>query len=330
MRDMFESITLTSQTIESLAGPCRRCFSEAGSLFHSVYTFAFTPIAILVVFLTAVSGQAGAELSADPSHECHIFGYIHDGDNAQPEVLEILCDGLLEETRDGRRAVCDDGWGFAYFMAPPLPSIERPILIKSGAAAADDSARWIDAQAEIAAFGFGDRSSVIGHVRASSYGPDNGALPNPHPFADSLDGRWWCFAHNGHMKPDTLLPWLPELFVVDHPFDYEPTYVDSEVLFRYCLYEIGQHEGNVKQALLKVFRRVKGYDDFVFNICLSDGDTLWTAHTLSYTDFYYGPASADSTSWWASTIQQDPSSVRMETDHLYWFTTAGMGEASYE
>jgi Glutamine amidotransferases class-II len=285
---------------------------------------------LFVAVLMMISAAANAQIEPEPSHECHIFGYIHDGMSASSGILKTLCDGLQGESRPGRDAVCDDGWGFGYFLAPAIPGITRPMLIKSGAASVADTARWEAARLEVEAHGFGAPSSVLGHVRASSYGPDNGALPNPHPFADSLLGRWWCFSHNGHMKPDTLLPWLPAEFITAHPFDYVPTHVDSEVLFRYCLYEINQHHGNVGKALTKVFGRVKAYDDFVFNICLTDGDTLWTAHTLSYTDFYYEPTGPDSSGWWASTVRQDTTSVPMKMDHLYWFTPGAMGEVSYE
>jgi len=266
-------------------------------------------------------------------HECHVFGYVSDGAAGSDSVVSELCwqlrlKTLPQEPAPERESPSRDGWGIAYFFSPPYSGIDRPILIKSGAPACEDDLRWLAAQQEVSAFGLGGRSAVLGHVRKSSYGPDNGALPDPHPFADSLLGRWWIFQHNGHMKPDTLLPWIPEAFLEQHPLDYAPIHVDSEVLFRYCQYEI-ERLGSVREGLRYAFHRVKGYDDFVFNICLTDGDTLWTAHTLSYTPFYYGPV-ADSLGWWASTAPPDGNASEMDTHHLYWFAPGGFGAASYE
>lgn len=284
-------------------------------------------------------------------HECHLFGYAFGEDGGSQTRLEGLCQELYEKTVEssdllppggatGPAAAADgcprlrespsrDGWGFAYFLAPPHPGLERPIFLKSGAAASDDDLRWNAAVSEIAAFGLGARSVVIGHVRKSSYGPDNGALVNPHPFADTLGGRWWTFAHNGHMVPDTLLAWIPPEFLTRHPLNYAPIEVDSEVLFRYCLYEIEQH-GDVRNGLLAAFGRVREhYSAFVFNICMTDGDTLWTAHTHNVFPFYYG-ANEDSSAWWASTASTEPNPAEMQQHHLYWFCADGWGEASYE
>lgn len=267
-------------------------------------------------------------------HECHLFGYSFGELGGSPDLLGQLCQQLHDkslETRDlpPRESPSRDGWGFAYFLAPPHPGLERPIFIKSGAAASDDSLRWFDAIGEIGDFALPGRSVVIGHVRKSSYGPDNGALLNPHPFADTLGGRRWTFAHNGHMVPDTLLAWIPADFLERHPLDFSPIEVDSEVLFRYCLYEIEQH-GKVREGLLAAFGRVRDYySAFVFNICMTDGDTLWAAHTHNYFPFYYG-ANEDSSAWWASTASPVADPVEMAQHHLYWFSAGGWGEVSYE
>ncbi len=264
-------------------------------------------------------------------HECHLFGYIYADGAASEDVLAAQCSNLYDKTilqREGlRETPSRDGWGFAYFLAPPHPGIQRPIVIRSGAAASDDDLRWQAAQDEVAAHGFGGASCVVGHVRLSSYGPDNGALPDPHPFADSLMGRWWFFAHNGHMVPDTLMQWIPQEFLERHPLDYVPILVDSEVLFRYCQYEI-ERLGSVREGLLTAFGRVKEYHDFVFNICFTDGDTLWAAH--SHTRSFYYDVLPDSSSWWASTVVEGQNPPAMENHHLYWFTGDGMGVVSYE
>jgi predicted glutamine amidotransferase len=301
---------------------------------------------VLLAALTLVSGFPQAATRAErprvspaAEHQCHLFGYAFGAGAESTGVFSTLCANLFATTlprtggeipgRGGdRETPSRDGWGFGYFLVPPHPGIERPILIKSGAAAGDDSARWTAAGSEITEHGLSAAGTVLGHVRLSSYGPDQGALPNPHPFADSLIGRWWIFAHNGHMRPDTLLPWIPIEFLTRHPLDYQPIHVDSEVLFRYCQFEI-ERLGSVRAGLLSAFNRVKGYDDFVFNICLADGDTLWAAHTHDDRQFYFD-AGADSSSWWVSTVPGEGAPREMEDHHLYWFTPDGMGSESYE
>jgi predicted glutamine amidotransferase len=296
-------------------------------------------------------GKAAPDSSVPPAdHNCQIFGLVFASGQAQVRVFKTLCRYLYEETfpdprrssldrpglrragdaaSRGRAAPSRDGWGFGYFFSPPHLGIDHPMVIRGGPPACEDSVRWNGAIDEIATYGFGGASAVLGHVRKSSYGPDWGALPDPHPFADSLGGRWWLFSHNGHMLPDSVLSWIPAEFLERHPIDYDEVLVDSELFFRYCEYEIARL-GTVRDGLLYALHRVKSHDDFLFNICLTSGDTLWTAHTLSYTPFYYAVATPDSTAWWASTAVGGAMLPEMEMDHLYWFTSGGMGSASYE
>ena len=300
---------------------------------------------LLVGGVLASSQDAVSPASREMAdHQCHLFGYLFGEGAGDEQILSILCQYLYDKTvpdpgefrcmsspasdASWRETPSRDGWGFGYFLAPPHPGIERPILIKSGAAASEDDLRWNSAQDEIGGFALQGATTVLGHVRLSSYGPDGGALPDPHPFADSLFGRWWLFAHNGHMVPDTLLPWIPETFLEQHPLDYDPIHVDSEVFFRYCLYEI-ESLGSVKEGLLCACHRVKEYDDFVFNICFTDGDTLWTAHSHGGRPFYFD-AVEDSSAWWTSTVWEEGDPPFMYQHHLYWFTAGSMGAASYE
>lgn len=290
--------------------------------------------AVLLLALVAAVWPAAGPRALD--HECHLFGYVFAESAGSDNLLAALCDGLYEKTlpqaRDGggeRESPSSDGWGFSFHATAPHPEAGAPVVLRAGPPACEDGQRWAAAQAEIAAFALPAASCVTGHVRKSSYGPDSGALPDPHPFVDSLGGRWWTFSHNGHMVPDTLLAWIPEAFLALHPLDYEPVRIDSEVLFRYCLHEIEAH-GDTRSGLLAALHRVRGYyQDFVFNITLSDGDTLWTAHTHNLVPFYYG-AAADSSAWWASTVRQGGSPASMSQHRLYWFTPGSMGSASYD
>jgi len=267
---------------------------------------------------------AGRPVTGAPDHECHLFGYVFGAGAGSESWLRALGEDLHQQSRQGRAS--RDGWGFAYFLSPPLPWIARPIMLRGGAPACEDDSRWEAAIGEIADRGLAGASVVFGHVRNSSSGPDGGALPDPHPFADSLAGRWWLCAHNGATPPDTLLGWLDPAFLEAHPLDYAPLHVDSELLFRYCLQEIAA-AGGVRAGLRAALGRIAS-GHYACNLCLTDGDTLWAAHSFPQVPFYYGPA-GNGRAWWASVIPADEGAAAMENDHLYWFAPGGMGAVSY-
>jgi predicted glutamine amidotransferase len=274
-------------------------------------------------------GAGSSRADSSVAHECHLFGYVFDSNGGSAGWLAALCENLYGKTiptRDPMRAA-RDGWGFAYFLTPPAWWIQRPIMIRSGAPANEDEQRWNAAREEIAAFGLAQASAILGHVRSSSSGPDSGSLPDPHPFADSLGGRWWCFAHNGRANPDSMMALLDPLFLARHPVDYAPIAVDSELLFRYFLQTIEQ-VGDVRAGMLAALHRVRTITSLV-NICLTDGDTLWAAHSFQQIPMYYGTA-GDSTAWWASTVSEGSQAHSMQDDCLYWFAPGTMGSQSYE
>lgn len=289
-------------------------------------------VAIRAALLAALLGGAAVGQAAPgqtapgeiPAHECHLFGYAFAAGAGSEAWLGSLSADLYEQSQPERSS--RDGWGFGYFLTPPLPWIERPIVLRSGAPASDDDLRWDAAVAEAAAHGLGGASVVLGHVRNSSSGPDGGALPDPHPFADSLAGRWWLFAHNGATPVDTLVHWLDPEFLAGHPLDYAPVHVDSELLFRYCLQEISA-AGSARAGLRAALGRV-AQEQYACNLCLTDGDTLWAAHSFEQVPFYYG-AAGDAGAWWVALVPAGDPAIAMEEDRLYWFAGAGMGSVSY-
>lgn len=282
-------------------------------------------VAGIVAAGTAASGAAAATPDRAPvAHECHLFGYTFAPGAGSEAWLLTLCADLREQSQLGRAS--RDGWGFGYFLTPPAPWIERPLLLRSGAPACDDDARWEAAVAEISAHGLAGASTILGHVRNSSSGPDAGALPDPHPFADSLAGRWWLFAHNGATPVDTLIQWLEPSFLAGHPLDYAPVRVDSELFFRYCLQEIAS-AGSVRAGLMAALGRIAA-DHYAFNLCLTDGDTLWAAHSFEQVPFHYGAAGHER-AWWVALVPAVAGAAAMEEDYLYWFAAGGMGAASY-
>jgi len=312
-----------------------------GSRRRAARWFSRHALPLLLVVATALSTAAEAGGGARPlpgakamaadgrapkfAHECDLFAYHFV--NGEAVFLATLAEGLLGQvsTRGDRRSN-DDGWAFGYFLAPPLENITRPIILRRGARGIFDLARWDAAVAEVQNHGLATAASVVGHVRNSSFGPDAGALPDPHPFADSLAGRWWLFAHNGTVAPDSLLQWIDRAFLDAHPLDYAPLYVDSELLFRFALDMISRY-GNVQRGLLAAFDRVERSGG-LFNLCLTDGDTLWTAHSFHQVPFRYG-ARADSTAWWVATYAAAEPSAQMELNRLYWFAPGSVGSRGY-
>lgn len=89
------------------------------------------------------------------------------------------------QARGGETDVHVDGWGIAFFegrgvrlFLDPQPSCASPVaaLVRSYPI---------------------QSMNVIAHIRKATQG--NVRLENTHPFQRELWGRYWVFAHNGHM-----------------------------------------------------------------------------------------------------------------------------------
>jgi predicted glutamine amidotransferase len=91
------------------------------------------------------------------------------------------------QARGGATDVHSDGWGIAFFegrgtrvFLEPQPSCSSPLA---------GVVRSYPIHSE----------NVIAHIRKATQGVV--ALENTHPFMRELWGRYWIFAHNGHL-PD--------------------------------------------------------------------------------------------------------------------------------
>lgn len=161
------------------------------------------------------------------------------------------------QARGGATDVHADGWGIAFFedrgtrvFLDPQPSSLSPIaeLVRS----------------------YPIRSkNVIAHIRKATQG--SVALENTHPFMRELWGRYWIFAHNGHL-PD----FLPEVDGAFTPVGQ----TDSERAFCWLLQHLRQRfgacmpsRGELLDALhtLTLDLGARG----TFNYLLSNGDCLF-------------------------------------------------------
>ena len=158
--------------------------------------------------------------------------------------------------RGGATDIHSDGWGIAFFegtgvrmFLDPMPSAESVIseLVRSYPI---------------------HSLNVIAHIRKSTLGATS--LENTHPFRRELWGRYWIFAHNGHL-PEVK----PELNGTFTPVGT----TDSELIFCWFLQRIRQQFGDTEPRREDLF-------DFlahltlplaptgIFNYLLSNGDCL--------------------------------------------------------
>lgn len=158
--------------------------------------------------------------------------------------------------RGGATDVHSDGWGIGFFegggvrlFVDPQPSAKSPI-------------------AELVRNYPIHSLNVIAHIRKATKGQTR--LENTHPYMRELWGRYWLFAHNGH---------LPEF----HP-ELDGSFVpvgntDSEIIFCWMLQSLRRRFGT-KEPGRKAFFDAMGELTMplagmgIFNYLLSNGDTL--------------------------------------------------------
>lgn len=164
--------------------------------------------------------------------------------------------------RGGLTDVHKDGWGIAFFEGRGC----RVFL---------DAQATIDSPVAELVRHYPIRSmNVVAHIRKATQGTV--ALENTHPFQRELWGRYWIFAHNGHLKD------------FDPPLDgsYRPVgNTDSERAFSYMLCALRQDFPDDMPARPLLFERIAGLAREIgargeFNFLLSNGDCLY-AHCSS-------------------------------------------------
>lgn len=155
-----------------------------------------------------------------------------------------------------------DGWGIAFFegrgvrlFLDPLPSSASPIaeMVRS----------------------YPIRSlNVISHIRKATHGEVR--LENTHPFQRELWGRYWIFAHNGHLRD--YAPTLSGRFMPVGSTDSELAFCD--ILQTLAARFPGQPPSAqaLHASLRELAVRIGGHGEF--NFLLSNGEHLF-AHCAS-------------------------------------------------
>lgn len=113
--------------------------------------------------------------------------------------------------------------------------------------------------------------NVIAHIRKATQGRTT--LENTHPFQRELWGRYWLFAHNGHLQDFAPAPGRY----------YRPVgSTDSERAFCFILESLRRRfdemppQQELFAALVQLCAHIRGHG--LFNMMLSDGEMLFT-HT---------------------------------------------------
>lgn len=161
--------------------------------------------------------------------------------------------------RGGRTDEHADGWGIAFFeggddkglrhfvdhqpaCASPVAELIRRYPIKS--------------------------RNVIAHIRKATQG--RVALENCHPFVRELWGRYWVFAHNGHLEH-----FHPRLHAAFQPVGS----TDSERAFCWLMQELAKSHAGVPSiaeltlTLRELAPQIARHG--TFNFMLSNGQALW-------------------------------------------------------
>ena len=111
-------------------------------------------------------------------------------------------------------------------------------------------------------------NNVIAHIRKATQGRT--ALENTHPFVRELWGRYWAFAHNGH-----LTDYAPRLHASFHPVGD----TDSERAFCWLMQELAKAHARLPPVaeltatLRELVPQIAAHG--TFNFMLSQGEALW-------------------------------------------------------
>ena len=173
----------------------------------------------------------------------------------KPASISFSFEGFCR--RGGQTDEHSDGWGIAFFE-------DRGCRLL-----VDDKSSATSPLAELIKHYPIKSCNVVAHIRKATQGPV--ALENSHPFMRELWGRYWVFAHNGHLKN-----YAPKLEGAFHPVGA----TDSERAFCYLLQSLQARFGDAPPAadalyaaLQEVATEIATYG--VFNFMLSNGEALF-------------------------------------------------------
>ena len=115
---------------------------------------------------------------------------------------------------------------------------------------------------------------IVAHIRKATQGEVR--LENTHPFMRELWGRYWVFAHNGH-----LADYAPKLHAAFRPVGA----TDSERAFCWLMQELAKNHAtlpsveHLTQTLEELVPQIAAHG--TFNFLLSHGEALW-AHCSTH------------------------------------------------
>ncbi|MFD2228729.1 class II glutamine amidotransferase [Alkalimarinus sediminis] len=163
--------------------------------------------------------------------------------------------GLIK--RGGGTGPHRDGWGIAFYQGRGIREFRDP---QPGF------------NSEIAKFikDFPIKSTVvISHIRQANVGKVS--LENTHPYIRELEGRYWCYAHNGQLKDlDRLIGSSDKRFLPVGD-------TDSEAAFCWLMGVLAKSGEQSLDARQKTIHSCANQlaKLGVFNMLLSDGDRLY-------------------------------------------------------
>jgi len=164
--------------------------------------------------------------------------------------------------RGGQTDHHSDGWGIAFFEGAGV----RHLVDHQGAATSP--------VAELVRRYPIRSRNVIAHIRKATQGAV--ALENCHPFVRELWGRYWVFAHNGHLEH-----YAPRLHGSFRPVGQ----TDSERAFCWLMQELAKSHAGVPSVqelsctLRELVPQIAAHG--TFNFLLSNGQALW-AHASTH------------------------------------------------
>ena len=185
---------------------------------------------------------------------CELFGFSCEGNGRADLLLRNFA---------GHSARNTHGWGIAYY------GIDGLVLEKKPETARDSEAFY---RAAAGATG----GVIISHVRNASRGGQHER--NCHPFAESVDGRRWTFAHNGHVDG-----------IAVHPRAGGET--DSETVFHMLLDSIHAHGDpytGIVEGIKGLYEEYEFGRDVRLNFLLTDGDVIYAYNHHPEKPMYHG------------------------------------------
>ncbi|UCE66254.1 MAG: class II glutamine amidotransferase [Candidatus Zixiibacteriota bacterium] len=190
-----------------------------------------------------------------------------------------------------------DGWGIGYYPAfGDSLIIERSKLQAFYDPVFDSTVSGIDISVP---------KIILAHIRNCSSGcccHNCETITNPHPFWRYKNGRYWSFAHNGHLDKAVLLGLIGEDYLTRNPPtgsgipECDPSdtslIVDSELYFLFLLMNIEANNWNVTDGIIEALSELIVINPHAYmNFILSDGENLWgfcAGFSLYYIDDSFG------------------------------------------